>query len=207
VNTPDTIRWLYHLYGVRNGYFYAFHNKFVPGTKATVRGNWGLEAYAFPQGVGRAIVDLLSWDTVGYDVFLSASLFVVAGGWDPQSVAPSLALWTDQDGPAVQDTRVPTARLETSPGHTHDVWQLTHAIPPERAEAFNRRLATYRGTDPIGSDRLHYVRVPGTRNRSRPGAPVVRLVYLDDQLAYDPEELDRILPPDRHGEHAEATHP
>lgn len=57
--------------------------------------------------------------------------------------------------------------VESSPGHFHAYYRLTEAIPPERAEALNKRLAHMIGADASGWDLSQLLRVPGTMNHKR----------------------------------------
>jgi hypothetical protein len=112
-----------------------------------------------------------------------------------EQAAPVRALYVDGDGAQVPDSLPPpTAVVRSSPSRDQFWWQLTHSIEPERAEALNKRLAYAMGADRSGWDLTQLLRPPGTPNRKYPDAPPVQLAMIDDALAYDPDELERILP-------------
>jgi RepB DNA-primase N-terminal domain len=105
------------------------------------------------------------------------------------------ALWADLDGAPVPNAELaPSAVLESSPGRYHCFWRLRDALPPEDAEALNRRLTHAIGADPGGFALTKILRVPGSRNFKYEDAPVVRLLELDEGRSYVPGELDELLP-------------
>lgn len=111
------------------------------------------------------------------------------------NAAPLSVLYVDGDGatpgPEIPD---PTAVVESSPGREQYYWRLAEPVPPEFGEQLNRRLAYAMGGDKSGWDLSQLLRPPGTPNFKYEGAPPVRLLELTDKR-YDPEELDRLLPP------------
>jgi hypothetical protein len=112
-----------------------------------------------------------------------------------EHASPVLALWADNDGGTIPDGfPKPTARLQSSPGHTHDFWRLKHPVSPARAELLNKRIALAVGADPSGVDITQLLRVPGTPNWKYSTSPIVEVLEIHVELAYDPDELDRLLP-------------
>jgi hypothetical protein len=66
-------------------------------------------------------------------------------------------------------------------------------VEPEEGEDLNRRLAYAMAADLSGWDLTQLLRVPGTRNRKYPDAPLVELAHLSGG-SYDPAELAASLP-------------
>src|SRR5215207_415331 len=105
------------------------------------------------------------------------------------------ALWFEKDGGEVPNGLLkPSAIVESSPGRYHGYLRLTDPIPPETAEALNKRLAHATGGDPSGADRTQLLRVPGTVNHKYDERPVVKVLGLEDSRRYTPAELEEILP-------------
>jgi hypothetical protein len=113
-----------------------------------------------------------------------------------ENAAPLLALYVDGDGfqPGPGQPR-PTAIVESSPGRQHFYYRLTRAIDPKRGEQLNKRLAAAMGADKSGWDLSQVLRGPGCRNWKYTTTPTVMLISIDESLAYDPDELERSLPP------------
>ena len=103
-------------------------------------------------------------------------------------------LWCDVDGADLAASPIhPTAVVASSPGRYQAYARLSRPISPTAAEGLNKRWAHAFGADTSGWDLTQLLRPPGTPNRKYPGAPIVKLVALDDRTL-DPDELDRILP-------------
>ncbi len=105
------------------------------------------------------------------------------------------ALYVDGDG-AKPDlgTPSPTAVVQSSPGREQYWWCLTRPVAPMVGEELNRRLALAMGGDRSGWDLTQLLRPPGTHNHKYHNTPLVVLREIAD-VAYDPDELDRLLPP------------
>jgi len=111
------------------------------------------------------------------------------------NAATMIALYVDGDGAQVgPELPQPTAIIESSPGRQQFYWRLTKPVDPIVGEQLNKRLAKAMGADMSGWDLTQLLRPPGTRNYKYQGAPEVRIQSIEDR-AYDPDELDRILPP------------
>jgi RepB DNA-primase from phage plasmid len=115
------------------------------------------------------------------------------------NAAPVLALWAEVDEGNLDDVVdaapvPPTAIVESSPRHYHLYWRLKYPIRPDTAENRNKRLGQVIGADPSGYDVTQLLRVPGTTNHKYRPTPVVRLLKLDEETAYDPDLFDRALP-------------
>src|SRR5215210_4019210 len=99
------------------------------------------------------------------------------------------ALWFEKDGGEIPNGRLaPSAVVESSPGRHHCYLRLTDPIPPETAEALNKRLADATGADPSGADRTQLLRVPETTNHKYSERPVVKVLGLEDSRMYTPAE-------------------
>jgi hypothetical protein len=110
------------------------------------------------------------------------------------SAAPLTACYVDADGAKPGDnTPRPTAVVISSPGREQYWWRLSRPVEPEEGEDLNRRLAYAMGADLSGWDLTQLLRVPGTRNRKYPDAPLVELAYLSGD-SYDPAEFAASLP-------------
>jgi hypothetical protein len=110
------------------------------------------------------------------------------------SAASLTACYVDGDGakPTASTPR-PTAVVVSSPGREQYWWRLSRPVAPEEGEDLNRRLAYAMGADLSGWDLTQLLRVPGTRNRKYPDAPLVELAHLSG-ASHDPTELAAYLP-------------
>ncbi len=132
----------------------------------------------------------------GREVYSCAHL-LIARRRIKTNAAPLLSLYVDGDGAKPGcDVPVPTAIVESSPGREQFYFRLTEPIAPQIGERLNRRLALAMGADDSGWDLTQLLRSPGTCNYKYPGAPVVQLIEVNDSLRYDPDEVDRLLPPE-----------
>ncbi len=104
------------------------------------------------------------------------------------------ACYVDADGAKpVDNMPQPTAVVVSSPGREQYWWRLSRSVGPEEGEELNRRLAYAMSADLSGWDLTQLLRVPGTRNRKYPDAPVVELAHLSEGL-HEPAELVAALP-------------
>lgn len=110
------------------------------------------------------------------------------------SAAPLTACYVDADGAKpVGNMPRPTAVVVSSPGREQYWWRLAWPVEPEEGEDLNRRLAYAMAGDLSGWDLTQLLRVPDTRNRKYPDAPVVELAHLSGD-SHDPTELAASLP-------------
>jgi hypothetical protein len=110
------------------------------------------------------------------------------------SAASLTACYVDGDGAKVGDKLPkPTAVVISSPDREQYWWRLSRPVAPEEGEDLNRRLAYAMAADLSGWDLTQLLRVPGTRNRKYPDAPVVELAHLSGD-SHDPAELAASLP-------------
>ena len=110
------------------------------------------------------------------------------------NAASLTACYVDGDGAKpTANTPPPTAVVISSPGREQYWWRLSRPVAPEEGEDINRRLAYAMAADLSGWDLTQLLRVPGTRNRKYPGAPVVELAHLSGG-SHDPAELAASLP-------------
>jgi hypothetical protein len=104
------------------------------------------------------------------------------------------ACYVDGDGAKpTANMPQPTAVVVSSPGREQYWWRLSRPVTPEEGEDINWRLAYAMAGDLSGWDLTQLLRVPGTRNRKYPDAPVVELAQLSGGL-HDPAELAASLP-------------
>jgi len=104
------------------------------------------------------------------------------------------ACYVDGDGAKPNATvPQPTAVVISSLGREQYWWRLSRPVVPEEGEDLNRRLAYAMGADLSGWDLTQLLRMPGTRNRKYPDAPLVELAHLSGD-SYDPAELVASLP-------------
>jgi hypothetical protein len=186
---PDAIALWRHLFGDRRDYL---------GLQSCKRGRDGKwidnrqEFFSYPDQVDAAA----AWAErqVGREVFFCAHLLFDRRRLG-ENASPMLALYADNDSGEIREgIPAPTARLQSSPGKTHDFWRLSRPIAPQRAEQLNKRMALAMGADPSGFDRSQLLRVIGSTNFKYSTAHVVTIISIDDSITYDPDELDRILP-------------
>ena len=180
-----------HLYGEGRGYLCVF-----AGTRQGDRITDQIqEFFPYPASAEQAADWIDRQCQAGRETYMCAHLLTDKVRQKPYA-SQVLALWIDGDGATIPDhVPQPTAALRTSPGREHCAWRLRRPIDPQRAEALNRRLAAAIGADPSGYDLTQLLRPADTVNHKYPGLPVVTLAYLDDNAAYDPDELERQLPP------------
>ncbi len=75
------------------------------------------------------------------------------------------SLWSDNDEAEIpREISRPTLIVESSPRKYQCYWRLDSRMPPEKAEALNRRLTHVVGADKGGWSLTKLLRVPGTRN-------------------------------------------
>lgn len=183
-----------HIYGEQTGWLCLFSGqRAAPGKQRlnSPRQEW----YRWPNDAGRAESDLLRLSAMGRETYTCAHLLTERVR-SAKTAAPVWTLYADLDGAPVPATfPQPTALVESSPERHQGYWRLTRGVPPDQAEALNRRLTQAIGADPSGYDLTQVLRPPGTTSYKRATPFVVRLVYLDATRTVDPDELARLLPP------------
>jgi hypothetical protein len=147
----------------------------------------------YPQEAEKAEVLCMRLSHKGREVYQCAHL-LTARRREKAFAASLVACYVDGDGakPTVNMPR-PTAVVISSPGREQYWWRLSRPAPAEVGEELNRRLAYAMAADISGWDLTQLLRVPGTRNRKYPDAPVVKLAHLSKDL-HDPAELVFALP-------------
>jgi hypothetical protein len=184
-----------HLYGDLSGILALFSGvRAEPGCNDL--GDTRSAYFDYPRQTGEAEKLCLRWSGEGREVYHCAHL-LNARRRMKENAAPVLALYADGDGAKVSEGMPePTAVGQSSPRREQFYWRLTEPIPPELGEGLNRRLALAMGADDSGWDLSQLLRPPATRNRKYPGAPLVRLLEINDSLEHDPQKVDRLLPPE-----------
>jgi hypothetical protein len=151
--------------------------------------------FRYPEQVDDALKCARRQDELGREAYFAAHLLFDRRRIK-ENASPILCLWSDNDGGQIPEGfPAPTARLQSSPGHFHDFWRLSRAVSPARAEQLTKRIALAIGADPSGFDLSQVLRIDGTRNHKYADKPTVQLVSIDTSTTYDPDDLDKILPP------------
>jgi hypothetical protein len=149
--------------------------------------------FAYPKDARRAEEYCMRHSDGGREVYQCAHL-LTSRRRVKRTAAPLVACYVDGDGAKPEaNAPKPTAVVVSSPGREQFWWRLSRLVEPEEGEKLNRRLAYAMGADLSGWDLTQLLRVPGTRNRKYPEAPVVELAHLSDR-SYDPRELASCLP-------------
>jgi hypothetical protein len=148
--------------------------------------------YTWPAEAEKAAAWLAAQAADGCETYQAAHL-VTRWRRQKEDTADVLTLWCDVDAGTIAEHCQPTALVESSPGRSQAYLRLTRHIPWQRAENLNRRLAQLYGGD-NGWHATKLLRTPNTPNNKYESRPTVRVLYIR-AVAYDPDELDRILPP------------
>jgi hypothetical protein len=147
----------------------------------------------YPRETGRTEELCRRLSEEGREVYQCAHL-LTARRRVKRNAARLAACYVDGDGAKPGDnTPQPTAVVISSPGREQYWWRLSRPVEPEEGEDLNRRLAYAMAADLSGWDLTQLLRVPGTRNRKYPDAPLVELAHLSVDC-HDPAELARSLP-------------
>ena len=187
----DMLALWHHIYGDTTGYIGLFSgHRPAPGSKQL--DDRKEQFYPYPLAAENAALWLEQEAARGREAYMCAHLLT-----DKRRIkanaAPVTSLWTDTDGGHVSSDFTPTAVVESSPGRLQSYFGLSRPIPPAEAEELNQRIAYATDSDPSGFDLTQLLRAPGTLNHKYEGAPTVKLLYANG-VAYDPDDLDRILP-------------
>ena len=147
----------------------------------------------YPREAGRAEALCRRLSHEGREVYQCAHLLTAKRRVKARA-ASLTACYVDGDGakPTINMPR-PSAIVASSPGREQYWWRLSRPVEPEEGEEINRRLAYAMSADLSGWDLTQLLRVPGTRNRKYPDAPLVELAYLSED-SHDPAELAASLP-------------
>jgi hypothetical protein len=126
------------------------------------------------------------------NLYFSAGKFMRRGR-DFDDLQPTHWLWADLDEvdplSAVELGLHPTLAWESSPGRYQAMWRLDRNIVPDTFDKLNQALSYYLGADKGGWDRTQVLRIPGTRNHKYPGGPMVTLLWYDDNVVYEPNDI------------------
>jgi P4 family phage/plasmid primase-like protien len=151
------------------------------------------EFFPYPAKSRDAAIHALRESDRGREVYHAVHLLTDAER-KKRTAAQVWALWADLDGAPVPEDPKPTAVIESSPGRFHVYLRLLRPIDPEQAEALSRRLTYAIGADKGKWALATLLRPPHTRNHKRAEPSPVAVVGFDAGRAWDPDELDRILP-------------
>jgi hypothetical protein len=181
-----------HVFGKSTGILAIFSaERSEPGSKQLVDPH--TLYFDYPRDVRRAEELCRRLSDEGREVYQCAHLLTAERR--VKACAASLtACYVDGDGAKPRtDMPHPTAVVISSPGREQYWWRLSRPVEPEEGQDLNRRLAYAMAGDLSGWDLTQLLRVPGTRNRKYPDAPVVELAYLSAD-SHDPAELAASLP-------------
>jgi hypothetical protein len=149
--------------------------------------------FDYPKEAGRAEALCMRLSDEGREVYQCAHL-LTSRRRVKACAAPLRACYVDGDGAKpTASMPPPTAVVISSPGREQYWWRLSRPVEPEQGEDLNRTLAYAMAADLSGWDLTQLLRVPGTRNRKYPDAPVVELAHLSGD-SHDPAELAASLP-------------
>ena len=181
-----------HLFGGERGTLAMWSGE--RGNGEIVKETISTRFFEYPRQAREAVDHAFEKSEAGRDAYFCVHL-LTGRKRKKEYAAPVRALWGEFDGGEVPSGSLkPTAVVESSPGHFHTYWRLTDTLPPEVAEALNKRIAAATGADPTGFDLSQLLRVPGTTNYKYPERPMVRVMDLAGQGEYVPAELDAMLP-------------
>lgn len=151
--------------------------------------------FAYPDEIPAAAAWLRDQNGAGREGYIGTHL-VRERRRRKESACPVNALWADVDhsrgGP---DRLRATLTVESSPGRMQAYWRLSRPVEPAVAETLNKRLGVALGCDASGYDLTQLLRAPGTISFKYPERPIAEIVEHDPARVYDPDELDRLLPP------------
>lgn len=189
-NTHQAALWN-HIYGDTPGMIAAFSGRRVTGKQDLQ--DTASRYFEWPKQSTQAMRWLQGESNRGRCAYVCAHL-VTKKRRIKENAAPMLALYVDGDGAEVPaHLPQPTVRVQSSPGREQDYWRLTRSVDPATGEALNRRLAYAMGADKSGWDLTQLLRAVGTQNWKYKPAPYVKVISIED-AAYDPDDLDRMLP-------------
>jgi hypothetical protein len=184
---------LAHVFGGQRGFIAGFS-----GLRGIAGGNY-LDTtrstyFRYPDERRQAEAWFCDEDEKGREVYVCAHLLKARRRIKANATLLS-TLYVDGDGAHVPpDVPSPTAVIESSPGREQFYLRLTRPVVPEVGESLNRRLALAMGADRSGWDLTQLLRPPGTHNHKYHDTPLVVLREMTN-VTYDPDELDRLLPP------------
>src|SRR5215204_2283189 len=192
----DTRALWQHIFGEQRGYIRVFSGRrATPGADLT---DVHKQFYSAQHAAANAEQWVIDEDAAGRDAYMAAHLFtsnVIPKGKRLKDIAADvLTLYADIDEGQIPTDLPPSALVQSSPGRLQGWWRLSRAVPPATAENLNRRIAQLCSGDPSGFDITQNLRPPDSHNHKYADAPRVRLLYIHDEIAYDPDELDRVLP-------------
>jgi hypothetical protein len=180
-----------HIYGERSALIGLFRGRRIEGAKKLEEVQSAY--FEWPNEAAQAQAWLESESKAGYETYQCGHLLSARRRVKANAVEMT-ALYVDGDGAQPPDGIEPTAIVQSSPGREQFFWRLTRPIPARQAEQLNRRLANAMAADMSGWDLTQLLRPPGMPNFKYAGRPLVELVSVRD-AAWDPDDLDRLLPP------------
>ena len=181
-----------HVFGKSAGILAIFSGKRLePGSKRL--DNRRTHYLDYPRETWRAEELCRRLSEEGREVYQCAHL-LTARRRVKRNAARLTACYVDADGAKPADNMPrPTAVVISSVDREQYWWRLSRPVEPKFGEDLNRRLAYAMSADLSGWDLTQLLRVPGTRNRKYPDAPLIEQAHLSVDC-HDPAELADSLP-------------
>jgi hypothetical protein len=195
ISTAELFDFLDRLHGELTGYICCFSGERINRARDITKGSAREQFFAFPAAVASAAGWLSRESAAGREVYVGAHLFTRQKR-SKETAANVASLYVDGDRTPIPTGPLrPTLVVASSPGRWQGYWRLPEPIAAAQAEDLNHRLAAAIGADASGWDLTQLLRVPGAANRKYAGNPIVDIAEYDPSRLFDPEELNRTLPP------------
>jgi hypothetical protein len=192
MSTGETPRLWRHIFGSREGYLCTFSG--LRTSNASPLQQREERFFTYPTKAEAASAWLTKQAREGREAYFCAHLLTMPRR-RKDAAAHLQALYVDGDRTEIPDgIPAPSAVVESSPGRKQFWWRLTRPVSSQKGEELNKRLAYAMEADKSGWDLTQLLRAPGTVNHKYSDTPMVKLLEARD-LAYDPDELDRLLAP------------
>jgi hypothetical protein len=150
--------------------------------------------WRWPDEAAKALREVAQQVALAREVYFTAHLLTAANRRKAQATRIQCC-WADDVNGDIPPELQPTALWATSAASRQAAWRLTEAIEARRAETLNKRFVRALAADPSGADLTQLLRPPGGVNFKYAARPTVHLLHLDAARAYDPDALERLLPP------------
>jgi len=132
----------------------------------------------------------------GEDLYFSVGQFRKKGR-NAEDFMPTSWLWADLDevhpAEAGKISLTPTLAWASSGGRYQALWRLDRSVGAGTLERLNRALSYKLGADRGGWDLTQVLRVVGTRNFKYPDAPLINVLWYDEDLTYNPKRVWSIV--------------
>jgi hypothetical protein len=130
------------------------------------------------------------------DLYYSVNMFR-AKGRSEEDTLPGQWLWADLDevqpGVAINLGLMPTIAVESSQGRYQALWKLARPLKTNQLLMVNRGLTYALDADKGGYDLTQVLRLPGTFNHKYPDQPYVRILWMREDVVYDPNDVWKMV--------------